>query len=67
MTVFKAPGVKCPRCYHVTESINHDGLCNRCVAIITKHFPHVPAYQAIIDNLSSRGLSPEDNPEYLNV
>ena len=65
--VEKASGVKCPRCLHYSWSMNHDNLCNRCVAILTKHQPEHESVAMIIDNLNLRGLTPEDNPEWGNV
>ena len=54
--------VKCPRCFRWTYSINHDCLCNRCVAVILEDHPSSPHASAILKNLEERGLSPEDNP-----
>lgn len=34
--VTRASGVKCPRCWHYTESKNADGLCDRCEKIIER-------------------------------
>ena len=58
---------KCPRCYHYSWSMNFDGLCNRCVAIITKHHPDHQSITSIIDNLNQRGMKPQDNPEWDNI
>lgn len=59
--------IKCPRCYHWSYSMNYDGLCNRCVAILCKHHPGSEFMIGIESNLSERGLKPEDNPEWGNV
>ena len=56
--------VKCPRCYHWSHSMNFDNLCNRCVAIITKHHPDLESFVKIVENLDLRGMKPEDNPEW---
>lgn len=53
---------KCPRCFHWSYSINHDSLCNKCVAILCKHFPEHETTKFVMENLMLRGLSPEDNP-----
>ncbi len=42
-------------------------LCNRCVAIICKYFPKKEAGIAVLENLASRGMTPQDNPEWNNV
>ena len=34
--VSKAPGVKCPRCWHWTMSNSQDGLCARCEGVLEK-------------------------------
>lgn len=59
--------VKCERCFHWSYSMNFDGLCNRCVAILCKHFPEHEAAAKCVENLALRGLKPEDNPEWENV
>lgn len=64
IAITKADGVKCPRCYHYSHSLNHDNLCNKCVAILCKHYPTHEATSKIIENLALRGLEPQDNPEW---
>jgi isoleucyl-tRNA synthetase len=34
VTVEKAEGLTCPRCWNVTQSHQEDGLCDRCVAVL---------------------------------
>ena len=34
--VVEARGVKCPRCWMHSESVNADGLCPRCASVISK-------------------------------
>jgi len=51
ITVTKAPGVKCPRCWHVTGEgrFNFDGLCDKCCDVLCHDHPHhesVPLIQA---------------------
>ena len=65
--ISKADGVKCPRCYHYSHSMNFDCLCNRCVAIICKYHKEHESYAGIMENLELRGLSQEDNPQWNNV
>lgn len=40
-TVSRAPGVKCPRCWHVTGEgrFNFDGLCDRCCDVLIHDYP----------------------------
>lgn len=59
--------VECKRCWHWSYSMNFDNLCNRCVAIICKHYPEHESVPHIIENLEQRGRKPEDNPEWENV
>lgn len=59
--------VECPRCWHWSYSMNFDNLCNRCVAILCKHFPEHEATAKCLENLSERGMKPEDNPEWEQV
>jgi hypothetical protein len=60
-------GVKCPRCYHYSYSMNFDSLCNRCVAILTKHYPESEQAKECFAHIEMRGLTPKDNPEWNNV
>ena len=41
VTVEKAEGVKCPRCWHVTPAgrLNHDFLCDHCCQVLITDFP----------------------------
>jgi predicted regulator of amino acid metabolism with ACT domain len=59
--------VKCERCYHYSYSLCIDNLCNKCVAIITKHFKDTEQSIKIVQHLNDRGLSIEDNPQWNNV
>lgn len=34
VSVTKAPGEKCPRCWHFTTDIHEDNLCTRCARIV---------------------------------
>jgi hypothetical protein len=62
-----ASGVKCPRCFRHTHSMNHNGLCNRCVAILCINYADSDLTKAVIDQLESRGLKQTNNPELENV
>lgn len=67
--------VKCPRCLHYHyqslnfghevghEKYGKECLCNRCIKILIENWPDHPSVYHIIENLESRGLSVEDNPE----
>ena len=63
----KADGVRCPRCFRFTWSCNHDNLCNRCVAILCKHFKNMNVTIRIVAQLAESGRKPSDNPEWENV
>lgn len=56
--------VNCPRCKHWSHSMNHDNLCNKCVATILEHYPDTDHAKLILENLELRGVKPEDNPVY---
>ncbi len=64
VTSLKVSHVKCARCfrYHLAN-LNYDCLCNRCINIILNHFPQHASVPFILNNLKSRGLTPQDNPE----
>jgi hypothetical protein len=59
--VTRTKGLKCPRCYKYTHSMNYDDLCNRCVHIMITEYSNHPKTTLIIQDLDSRGLKPEDN------
>jgi ribosomal protein S27AE len=54
---------ECPRCWRYTDTVNFDNLCNRCVDVILAEHPDHPSVKLILQNLTERGLTPEDNPE----
>ena len=63
-TVSHADGVKCPRCWHWhMADLNFENLCNKCVGIILENFPTHESVAGIMENLKSRGLTPQENPE----
>jgi len=65
--VTKHDGVKCPRCWIYTYSMNYNSLCNRCVAVLLEGFPNHESIPHILENLELRGVKPEDNPYYDKV
>jgi len=63
--VTQAHGIKCPRCWHFHEAtLNPDGMCNRCLAIVTKFYPTTEPGKMALSELEARGLKPEDNPAW---
>ena len=55
--------VKCPRCWHMSHSLNFDNLCNHCVAVILEDFPEHASVPHIKQNLKDRGLEPTENSQ----
>lgn len=50
VTVSKAEGAKCPRCWRVTGEgrYNFDGLCDRCCGALCADYPTHPAVPGIV-------------------
>lgn len=50
ITVTRAEGVKCPRCYRVTPegTVNYDALCDRCCTVLLNDFPTHPVCAGIL-------------------
>ena len=36
VSVYEAPGTKCPRCWMHSQEADENGLCKRCAAVIAK-------------------------------
>jgi hypothetical protein len=58
VTVTKAEGVKCPRCWKITGEgrWNFDGLCDPCCHVIITDFP---THEAVPQILASRRVQKE--------
>ena len=52
VTVSKAEGVKCPRCWKVTGEgrFNFDGLCDACCTVLVHAYPEHEAVPLILQS-----------------
>ena len=52
ITVEKASGVKCPRCWKITGEgrVNADGLCAPCCNVLIEDFPDLPIVSLILES-----------------
>jgi hypothetical protein len=45
----------------------YDNICNRCAVILEKFYPLEEQTIKIREELATRGLTPQDNPQWDNV